>query len=325
MSSERKEIHYGFPTERHEKFPAMVLVGNTNVCNLDCIHCYHRTWRKHPEYRPTFLEEELVLKILREVGEHPGTVLNIACDGEPFVDKRLPGFLEVAKDLGISPITTNTNGTLLTEELCEAILERPLLDIVNVSIDAASEETYKRIRGGDYRLVLENTLRLVEMRDRKKSKTKLMVNIIDQPEAADEVEEFVKFWEPKVDRVLVRHYVSSHGLVHREKEDFAPVERWPCKYLFFRLDITHDGIARYCGDDWLAASRIGDIRTHSIAEIWSSPEYKRIRKAHLEGAFDEVKLCDRCTEWQSGAWDYDYFHAMRQILDPDQWIYFDEY
>jgi len=314
-NSEKNNIQYGFPTERHEKFPAMVLVGNTNVCNLDCIHCFHRTWRKEPDYTPTFLEEELVIKILDEVGEHPGTVLNIACDGEPFVDKRLIGFLEYARDKGIGPITTNTNGTLLTEEVCRKILERPLLDIVNVSIDAFTPETYKRIRGGDYETVFNNTLRLVEMRNKLHSKTKLMVNIINQPEAADEVKRFVEFWESKVERVLVRQYVSSHGLVQREKEDFKTVDRWPCKYLFFRLDITHSGIARYCGDDWLMASRIGDIRAQTIAEIWGSDEYKRIRKAHLEGNFSAVKLCSKCTEWQSGQWDYDYFHAMRQILD----------
>jgi len=302
----------------------MVLIGNTNVCNLDCVHCFHRVYRARDDYRPTFLEAELVEKILDEVGEHPGTVLNIACDGEPFVDKRLLGFLEYAKDRSISPITTNTNGTLLNEETCRRILERPLLDIVNVSIDAFSPETYKRIRGGNYQTVFENTLRLVEMRNRMGSRTKLMVNIIDQPEAAGEIDDFVKFWSDKVERVLVRSYYSSHRLVEPDKEHFDPARRWPCKYLFFRLDITHTGFARYCGDDWFIETKIGDIRANTIAEIWTSDEYRRIRDAHLAGRFDQVKLCGQCTEWQGGKWDYDFFFAMRQILDPEQWIYLEE-
>jgi len=324
MPSEKPTANYGFPSKRHEDFPAMVLLGNTNVCNLKCIHCFHMQYRKLPEHPPTFLEERLVKKVLDEVGEHPGTVLNIACDGEPFTDKRLVGLLEYAKDRGISPITVNTNGTLLTEEVCRRLVERPLLDIINVSIDAFSRETYQKIRGGDYDLVLGNALRLVELRNRLNSRTKLMVNIIDQPEAAGEVDDFVRFWSDKVERVLVRQYYSSHRLVRPEKERFASVDRWPCKYLFFRLDITHAGIARYCGDDWLLASRIGDIRERTIAEIWRSAEYRRIREAHLAGRFDDVTLCGECTEWQGGRWDYDYFHAMRQILDPDQWIYVNE-
>ena len=324
MPSEENKIAYGFPSKRHEEFPAMVLLGNTNVCNLNCIHCFHREYRKLPEHPPTFLEERLVKKVLDEVAEHPGTVLNIACDGEPFTDRRLADFLEYAKDRGISPITVNTNGTLLTEDLARRLVTRPLLDIINVSIDAFTAETYRRIRGGDFNAVLANTLRLVELRNALKSRAKLMVNIIDQPEAAGELDEFVRFWSGKVERVLVRKYYSSHGLVRREKERFERAERWPCKYLFFRLDITHAGIARYCGDDWLLASRIGDIRERTIAEIWRCHEYRRLREAHLAGRFAEAKLCGECTEWQGGRWDYDFFHAMRQILELRQWIYLSE-
>lgn len=312
-----RRIDYGFPRERDREFPAMVVASITNVCNLKCVHCFSKDYMKLPGYVPTFLDFDLYRRFVDEIGEHPGTILNFGTDGEPLLHPRFLDMLRHARARNVAPITLTTNGVNLREPIARALLEERLMDVLNVSVDAFTAAGYARVRGPYFDKVIANLERLLELRAAGAHPMKVMVNMIDQDEVRHEVEDFRRHWSPRVDKVIIRTYYSCHGLVERSKEHFEQVGRWPCFQLWNRFNVTHEGLARFCVDDWFDKSAIGDLRTQTIAEIWRGPEYERLRALMLAGRYDEIPYCAGCTEWQGMPWDFNYITAMDELLGED--------
>lgn len=314
-------MEYGFASPKHREFPPMVVVSIVNFCNLRCVHCHYPRFAARPDFRRHSMEWDLWQKLCDEIAAHPWAILNLGTDGEPLLHKRLLDMLRYAKARGISPINITTNGVRLEGELAETLLREGLLDVINISLDAFSEEAYRRIRGGSYKRVLRNTLYLIELRDRLNPRAKIQVNIIDQPEVSGELERFVEYWTPRVDNVLVRTFYGATSVTGATGPDptgkqkaFEPVERWPCQQFWRRFNVADDGVARFCVDDWYNVTRVGDLREATVAEIWQGAEYERLRELHRTGQFHKIPYCAKCTEWQGMKWDYDYFVALEKML-----------
>ncbi|MFH1092580.1 MAG: SPASM domain-containing protein, partial [Candidatus Omnitrophota bacterium] len=190
-------------------------------------------------------------------------------------------------------------------------------DIIEVSIDAFHKNTYENIRvGGDFDLVIRNTLKLIELRNSLNKDVKIMVSIIDQSEVKDEMNDFKKHWHNKADKVLIRKLTSIGGLVENKikKNTQASFEsRWPCPLLWRRMFINVDGLAEFCVDDWLDESVIGDVRKESLKDIWQGQAYQQLRQMHLNQEFIRNRKCALCADWQARTWDYDYFSALEAI------------
>lgn len=312
-------MEYGFASEDHERFPPMVVVSITNICNLKCIHCYYRTFASSSYYRPNEMSWEVWTKICDEIAQYPWAILNLATDGEPLIHKQFVEMLRYARSKEIYPINVTTNGVLLEGELAGTIVKEGLLDVINISLDALSPQKYRIIRQGGYERVHDNTYHMIELV--KGSDIKIQVNIIDQPEVRDELDDFVRYWEPKVDLVMVRTYYDATHItgatgpnITGKQKDFEAIERWPCQQFWRRFNIADDGIARFCVDDWYNQTKIGDLSRVSIGRIWRSKRYEQLRERQLIGQFEHIPYCDKCTEWQGMKWDYDYFVAMEKVL-----------
>ncbi len=312
---------YVFARPWHSEFPPMIVVSITNVCNLECTHCFHKEFKKRDDYHATNLEFGIWEKVCKETAEWPGVVMNFGTDGEPLCHPRFLDMLRLAREYKITPINITTNGVLMNGAFNEAIVKENLTDVMNISLDAVNPETFKKIRGGDLSKVVSNVNDLIERRNRAESPMKIQVNIIDQPDAAAEVEEFRRVWGDKVDNVMVRTYYDATAVTGQtgknitgKQKEFDEIERWPCQQLWRRFNIGDDGTARFCVDDWFNKTRIGDLREESIAGIWTGEAYNRLRHIHISGEYREIPYCAKCTEWQGMRWDYDYFTALEKML-----------
>jgi MoaA/NifB/PqqE/SkfB family radical SAM enzyme len=319
-----ENVRYGFASEKHRIFPPMVVVSIVNICNLKCIHCYYSKFIKHDGYKPNMMAWEIWTKMCDEMAEHPWSILNLGTDGEPLMHKKFLDMMRYAKRRGIYPINLTTNGILLEGALAEQVVKERLIDVVNISLDAFSEEKYRLIRGGRIKRVYDNVNNIIDLRDRHNSDIKIQVNIIDQPEVKDEVDDFVRYWTPRADNVMVRTYYDATTVlggtgpnITGKQAEFEEVERWPCQQFWRRFNIYDDGIARFCVDDWFNKTKVGDLNTQSIAEIWTGEEYEKLRHLQITGQFESIPYCSKCTEWQGMKWDYDYFTAMEKMLGKE--------
>lgn len=307
---------YGFRGGQDNIFPPMVFAEITNVCNLKCIHCPYSQISQQKFYKPRHMNLGIYKKIVDEACEFEGVIFRLVCDGEPMMHPNFLDMVAYAKQKMIRPLCFNTNATLLDEYVSREIL-RYGVDVVEISLDAINKTTYDRIRNGaDYSKVMLNVHRFIKMRSDLNSNTKIMVSIIDQPEAESEIGEFIAYWSAKVDRVITRTYTSIGGLVGTRKIKVGiGQDRWPCPLLWTRIFINVDGLIKFCVEDWLDKTVVGDIRYESIRHVWGSHKYRELRKCHMYGRFDEIPYCQNCLDWPARNWDYDYFYALDKVLE----------
>ncbi len=188
--------------------------------------------------------------------------------------------------------------------------------MVDVSLDAYTKQTYEKIRiGGDFDRVVGNLERLIELRNELGSPTRIMTSIIKQSRALGEVEAFKSFWGRYADEVLVRGLNTDLGIVNVTETYFRDdIERWPCPQFWKRVTINERGDIRFCVEDWRNHGVVGNIRDHSIQEVWQSSIYDRLRDLHSTGRWCEVSMCDKCLDWQHMAWDHGFEKAINRVM-----------
>jgi radical SAM protein with 4Fe4S-binding SPASM domain len=145
-----------------------------------------------------------------------------------------------------------------------------------------------------------------------------MTSIIKQKEAMGEVEAFERHWGQYVDEVIVRGLNSDLGIVAVTETYFDDeLERWPCHQFWKRVTINHDGDVRFCVEDWRNTGLVGNVADQSIAEMWKSPLYEDLRRRHLAGRWNDVKMCENCQDWQHMQWDHGFEKAINKVLGKD--------
>ncbi len=127
--------------------PDALQVNFTFQCNLRCTMCsmHERYLSLKSEGRPYELDNETMKKVIKEA-----SLMNIRflilIGGEPFLEPRIFELISFAKQCSFDGVTAVTNGTLFSERLIQQMFDSGL-DNLSVSIDAASEKAFARIRG----------------------------------------------------------------------------------------------------------------------------------------------------------------------------------
>lgn len=137
-----------------------VYVEPTVACNLGCITCFRNEWDE-PMGRMSDATFASVLQGLRTLQPTPGVYFGGI--GEPLYHPRTAGWVAQAKALG-ARVELITNGTTLTEEISRQLIEAGL-DVLWVSIDGASPESFEDVRhGAKLPEVIDNLRRFSRMR-----------------------------------------------------------------------------------------------------------------------------------------------------------------
>ena len=134
-----------------------VYVELTTACNLDCLMCVRRTWQNEG-FAP--MDWQVYQSLIEQLAAFPeAPTVHYGGYGEPLSYPYLLEAIELAKSIG-SPVEMTTNGTLLSAELAEAMIDLDVDKIV-VSIDGVSEGAYDEIRvGSEFGLVVQNLAEL---------------------------------------------------------------------------------------------------------------------------------------------------------------------
>lgn len=207
-----------------------------------------------------------------------------------------------------------TNGSLFNEENSLRLLEAGV-DMIEFSVDAADPETYQLVRKGlNWDILLENVKRMVKLRNKLKSPTKIIASAVNQKGV--NIEKVEKFWEPIVDKFQKRKYLTW-GINDPSKSAdptpyLPPQERIPCPFIFERLNIDSRGKVMVCGFDIRAITNMGNVHEKSIKEIWHGEGFEYYRRMHLARRGDEIELCKNCPDWQYRSWRYNYWKIVRE-------------
>jgi len=152
---------------RRGEIPAPVVcqIDWTNICNLSCKFCIYRNAGMDTEgmkFDPSkTIPRERGLKLIKELSSIGCKAIEHTGGGEPTLHPNFIEFVNYAKNLGMDQGLI-TNGVMVKDEIAEAVKD---IDYVRFSVDAATRETYKLVKGKDcFDEVVENIKNLVQIR-----------------------------------------------------------------------------------------------------------------------------------------------------------------
>lgn len=314
---------YGFESAACAHFPTYVMFDVTNLCNARCVHC-PQSLRDEDGEVPAFLRDkehqslDAFRRVIDECAEHGVDFVRITADGEPLVHPHLFEMLEYARDRGVGPVGLTSNASLLRADRAQRLLDSGVA-MVDFSLDAASQETFDKIRVGlSFERTVGNVERFLALRDAQRSPVKVIVSFVKQEGNLHEVEAFRARWEGRVDEVVVREMISNVGL-NTPSENLWPGwdARWPCAHFFRRVVINHQGLLKACPIDWAQRTVNQPVATHSVLDQWHGDFYWSHRMQHLNDRIAGDSACKACPDWAGTPWDLGYEKIVRRLVPAE--------
>lgn len=279
------KIPWALPLPR---LPFVISLEPTNHCNLRCVMCPSPTLKAPRGYMAMALYE----KILREAvagGVHRFRFVGL---GEPTLHPELPEMIRRASRAGLYT-EVSTNGTLLSQELGERLLDAGLSEIA-FSLDAVEKAEFERIRkGARYDAVMRNIdgfLALAAARSPRPITVARMVVMEGSDPTA-----FSSRWSGRVDSLqfnLVRPYAKTELVRLGRSGRPKPLERRVrCRQIMSYMLIGWDGRVGLCNQSGVI---VGDARTSSLEAIWRDHPLTTVRRLHAAYRGHRIDVCRIC-------------------------------
>lgn len=334
-----KTIRTGY----HHGMPSGIFVDISSYCNLSCKMCPYLKVHEHPAN----MTMDTFKKLLPLIKHIPNVCF--VGSGEPTINRNLAPFIKLARETNPKlKIDLTTNGTLLTESLCNEFIKLRLNKVV-FSIDGANAETVESIRLGiNFSKVTENVSMLSRLKKEKKSSFPIisvnhMVGYGNYRNLPDVVELATNLGIDEITLLEIQpatyqdykdnffnNIVKDRG---RLLKDTIKLSKH--KGIKLNLPVIHENVCHqpyvphiseegevfpccyYDHDRQLYSEgkevqmptiSFGNINKKSFRSIWNSGGYKNLRRSCDTGDFNE--FCDACYKSRIGT-----SHKIKEILD----------
>lgn len=271
-------------------FPLHIDIDTIDSCNLHCPHCSEEWTSLRSGLK---MDINLLDSVFEEAAFYGLCSLNIGSVAEPLLEKKNVFYaLERAREIEIMETFLHTNGIFLKEDISDKLIELELTYLC-ISVDAPDEETYKKVRGGNFNLLKKNIETFKRIRDSIGAIFPfLRLSFLRNSRNRDQEEQFLQGWSKVGDIIevqpLIDYEMPLPELLHCALVDcYAP---WR------RLMVGVDGrMGLCCSKVSLEPDLIlGNIVNMSIYEAWNSEKAKQIRNAHVKKDFSDFPTCYRC-------------------------------
>lgn len=209
--------------------PRMLTIETTSRCNLRCVMCPHGI---NAVDRPKHMDESLASKLSSFINQ--ARHIQLHGIGEPL---NSPSFWEMIKLIPDGcDASINTNLTTPDENKLKRLADSNIL-IINLSLDAATSETYQKIRGANLDICLNNLKTLVKQVKNKSSNKRIYINMTLMKSNIDEVKLFIDLAKDyQVDGVWLWH-------LNRWSED--EMKRYVVDREGWRFEYSKEGLWNY--------------------------------------------------------------------------------
>lgn len=289
------EYRRAFEAARQDKvrtqWPIEISLGLTSYCNLLCKMCYRNYL---PDNGKQYMPLEMVDEIVRQCKEMKISSFWLGSFTEGLLHPDILYIIKKCGEVHALDYWFTTNGTLLNEDIARAMIENGVTKL-HVSLDAATPETYKKIRGGNLEVVERNIQRFLELRKEVgRELPMLRVTMVEQDENRGEIDAFVEKWTGVADIVDVQKLTDYYTL---QNEDFDRESYkhtfFDCYYPFYQLSITYDGRIWPCPCPVFNSGHPVYLKDMTLKEYWNSEEILGIIHA-IETNEDYYDCCLKC-------------------------------
>ena len=298
--------------------PLALFIEPTNMCNFRCKPCAHGQEKNCEDLKPFMhLDFDLYEKMIIELKNWPGgkiKLLRLTALGEPFMNPRMSEMIKMAKEADIAErIDLFSNGSLLTEKVCQEIIESGL-DHIRFSIYAAMPDHHVEVTQNSFSIqkIRENIATLRKLRDKAgRNKPFIQVKMFDTYSYENDV--FIAMYKDIADEVgfekvhdatkyndsdLVGSYYKNPEDAKRTRDEFQKSlnDFKTCPRPFMAMVICANGDVVMCTHDAPRATKIANVRNNTLQEIWHGESLYKFRKMLLSGNKHENRLCKNC-DW----------------------------
>lgn len=305
----RRDVRRYARTPDAQSFPSYVQLQTINACQAACTMCPYDTYSK--VFQRGRMDDDLFEKVVSEVAQHPETHSFIPMlQNEPLLDKKLFDRLRRFRELAGDNIELElvTNGALLTDEAVNNIRDVQL-DILDISLDALTKETYETIRIGlDFDQVMAGVERAI---DANLPNTRILVRLVRQRNNFHEVKAFAKRWRARGVGVFIylahdragavtnfderiRMPREAQTLFHKIERKASRMYFGHCPIPFTLASILHNGDVLMCVNDWARKEIVGNVRDNTIAEVWNGDRMRELRALISKRDYDQIGACRDC-------------------------------
>jgi len=279
-------------------YPSSLLVDVHSFCNAACQTCPYRMLQK--SLPMGYMDEPLFRKIVDEfariklVHDVRGHVI-FCYMGEPFVDPNVIEKISYVVRAGLV-LVLQTNAYLLTPEKIDRLIETGFRGEIYVSCHGITPKVYRKVMGMDIDPVLRNVEYLVGRYPRNL----VQIRAIPHEWPPGEVLRVKRYWKQKGVRLKVFLPNSRTGLL-------PDLRRWSWKYPGDRLRgcrkelpirdmvIAYNGDVVLCCEDMARKVVLGNVREHSLVEVWNSERAKEVlEKIYLGKPSEDDFICKTC-------------------------------
>jgi len=267
------------------------------VCNQSCYFCPVSIAPREDYFMPTALYE----RIVGEIAPYRDTIEAVFMINynEPTADKRFVDQVRAIKAAGLPPAVL-TNGSGLTPDRVDALLEMGGLRFLSINLSTLDRERYRRDRGGDHLPVVLRNLDYLRDKPLAEVMDMAVLGTGDEAHKRDFEEISQRFagsrFDVKYYEVMDRagYLQIGHRPASRERRicGCENVGSRPLQH----LHITPQGKCVLCCEDYDGKYVVGDLTRESVAEVLAGPAMALMRRwvYGLERAPEDF-LCYGCT------------------------------
>ena len=285
----RRSLDRGF----HLKY---VSLEAHTVCNQSCYFCPVSVAPREPHFMP--MEE--YRRILSELARYRETIeaVFMIAYNEPTADKRFLEQVAAIREAGLPPATL-TNGSGLTPERVDALVELGGLRFLSINLSTLDREKYRADRGQDQLDLVMRNLHYAKDKAVGEQMDIVVLGPGDERHQRD-YEEIVETFRGS--RFSAKHFVVNDraGLMQIGLKVIGSKKRLRgCDLMGSRpiqhLHINPHGQCILCCQDYHESHVVGNLTESSVEEVMTGPEMQKMRR--LIYGLDEAPadfICRNC-------------------------------
>jgi MoaA/NifB/PqqE/SkfB family radical SAM enzyme len=315
LSQEYKHYREGFEKAQRREFvadfPMSLEIESSYYCNLKCPFC-PRTVSSN-EKQDLHMNPECWKRTLAECREHKTYAMQMAHEAESLMNPKIFEMISQAREAGIIEIGLHTNANLLLPKVSEKLIDAGLTKI-NFSLDAATSDTYSKVRvGGNYEKTINNIHTFLKIKmERNAEYLRTRVSFVEQEDNIDEKGAFYEMWKdtPGLNFIAFQEMIDFGPFEYPDSDwdkpgsemaaKYAKEKSFHCSHPWEMPIIDVEGNVNPCGAPVRSHTRsfsLGNLlKGDTISSCWNGDKMQQVRSLHNRGEWYKNNMCRVCVK-----------------------------
>jgi spiro-SPASM protein len=277
--------------EAHRTLPAFFPIQIVERCPQACTYCPYPLVGGNILQKTGAMPLESFARLVKKIADFAGdAVVDISLWGEPSLHPRIYDIILAALDVPGIDLVIETSGLGWQQGIFPRIkAAREKQPRWIVSLDAANETAYRKLRGEGFAAASKTAEELLGV-----FPNRTWVQAVRMKENEEDLETFFRTWRTRTENVIIQKYDAFSGtLPDRTVADLSPLKRFTCWHLKRDMAILLDGTVPLCKEDLRASVKLGNALEDDLSAVWETA--RGIHRSHLSGQYPGI--CAACDEY----------------------------